>query len=299
MKVLVIGGSYFLGRVFVMQAYKNHRITLINRGKYSMQEYGVKEYHLDRNDIKKLQELPKEEYDVVIDFCAYSPGEIRRFIENYPGKFSKYVFISTADVYARNVGYVKDESTPISQIHYGGETGEYIFSKICLEKELKEVATERGIDYTILRPTMIYGPFNYAPRESVYIEMIIKGKVIKYPYSKGAFQPVYVKDVANAILAVCETVKTSKEYNVCPIQSIGYKEFIKVLQKVADREVKAVPIPLDKALSTDVFLPFPVTDEETELYNGNKIVEETGLTYTNLEEGMQKTYNAFKNVYEG
>ena len=43
MKILVIGGSYFYGRVFVMEAAKEHRLTLLNRGTYSMQEFGVEE----------------------------------------------------------------------------------------------------------------------------------------------------------------------------------------------------------------------------------------------------------------
>ena len=40
MKLLVIGGSYFYGRVFVMEAAKEHDITVWNRGTYSMKEFG-------------------------------------------------------------------------------------------------------------------------------------------------------------------------------------------------------------------------------------------------------------------
>ena len=38
MNLLVIGGSYFYGRVFVMEAVKEHTVTVLNRGTYSMQE---------------------------------------------------------------------------------------------------------------------------------------------------------------------------------------------------------------------------------------------------------------------
>ena len=50
MKILVIGGSYFLGRVFVMQAAGVHEITLVNRGTYSMEEWGVRQIKGDRRD---------------------------------------------------------------------------------------------------------------------------------------------------------------------------------------------------------------------------------------------------------
>ena len=41
MNLLVIGGSYFYGRVFVMEAVKEHTVTVLNRGTYSMKEFGV------------------------------------------------------------------------------------------------------------------------------------------------------------------------------------------------------------------------------------------------------------------
>ena len=40
MNLLVIGGSYFYGRVLVMEAVKEHTVTVLNRGTYSMQEFG-------------------------------------------------------------------------------------------------------------------------------------------------------------------------------------------------------------------------------------------------------------------
>ena len=40
MKILVIGGSYFYGRVFVMLTAPQHEITVVNRGTYSMADRG-------------------------------------------------------------------------------------------------------------------------------------------------------------------------------------------------------------------------------------------------------------------
>lgn len=298
MKILVIGGSYFLGRVFTMLASKEHELTLINRGNISMERYKVKEYQLDRRDIAKLRALPAESYDVIVDFCAYEPGDIRTIAENLPG-FSKlvkkYIFISTVDVYERNVGYIKGEETPLSSIRYGGPVGDYIYGKICLEKELKEVCNKMGVDYTIIRPSIIYGPNNYAPKESVYIKQIARGEKVYYPKGAlGRFQLVYVKDVVAAILLACK--KTSSwEYNVCPNEIIGYLEFMQVLQKVSDLPVKLTPITIEEAMAQNVHLPFPVMEEETELYSGERIQKELNFTYTPLEVGMEKTFFAFRN----
>lgn len=47
--ILILGGSYFVGRVFtIMAASAGHALTLINRGRFSMERYGTKEeLHFD------------------------------------------------------------------------------------------------------------------------------------------------------------------------------------------------------------------------------------------------------------
>lgn len=56
MKILVIGGTYFLGRVFtIVAARENHELFLINRGTYTMNMPSVTEYHLDRHDMDSLK----------------------------------------------------------------------------------------------------------------------------------------------------------------------------------------------------------------------------------------------------
>lgn len=301
MKILVIGGSYFLGRVFTMIASKEHELTLVNRGNIPMDRYKVKEYNLDRKNVEQLQKFPNGIYDVVVDFCAYDPGDIRRIIENmpiFPGLIKKYIFISTVDVYERNVGYIKDENTQLSTKRYSGEIGDYIYGKVCLEKELVEVCDKIGIDYAIIRPSIIYGPNNYAQRESVFIKMVSNGIPIRYPKdAKAKFQMVYVKDVVEVILKACKRT-ASREYNVCSNQVIGYEEFMQVLSKVSEVPVQLEPISMEEALKEAVegkiHLPFPVTENENEIYDGSKAERELGIKYTSLIDGMKKTYNCFK-----
>lgn len=295
MKILVIGGSYFLGRAFTMLASKEHELTLINRGTFSMQHYGVKEYKLDRRDVTALRMLPYENYDVVVDFCGYNPGDIEIILRSFLGLMKKYVFISTVDVYERNVGYIKDENTPLSKMRYAGEKGNYIYGKICLEKELKEICDWIGLEYTIIRPTIIYGPNNYArDREYAFIEKIVKGETIEYPVdAEGKFQMVYVKDVAEAVIAACKR-GINKEYNICPNEYINYEEYVKMLQKVSDIPVALEAIPMQLAITKNELVPFPLTKEENELYSGQKSMDELGINYTSLEEGMRKTFHATK-----
>ena len=67
MNLLVIGGSYFYGRVFVMEALKEHTVTVLNRGTYSMRAFGADEITGDRHDAEVLAQCTKK-YDAVVDF---------------------------------------------------------------------------------------------------------------------------------------------------------------------------------------------------------------------------------------
>ncbi len=299
MKILVIGGSYFLGGAFTLIASKEHELTLINRGTFSMKRYGVTEFQVDRKDASALQSIPAQYYDAIVDFCAYDQGDIKLILENMKGLpklTNKYVFISTVDVYERQVGYIKDENTPISKTRYSGEKGEYIYKKICLEKELVEICNKKGIDYTIIRPSIIYGPNDYTKRLENFIKMVLYGITIKYPEdAKAKFQMVYVKDVAQATLLACGKTP-SHAYNICS-EAINYANIMNTLTEIAEIPVTLEPISVQQALNEakekKVYLPFPVTQEENELYVGTRAEKELGIRYTSLLEGMKKTYNCF------
>ena len=299
MKILVIGGTYFLGRVFTIMASREHELTLIHRGRYSMDRYPVREYHFDRKNPQGWQQLPKEDYDVVVDFCAYDPKDIQIMIENYLGNIKKYIFISTCDVYQRQTKQIKDELHPLEVHHYSGEVGDYIANKILLEKELMTLSKQHSFEYTILRPGMIYGPYNYAPRETTWIERIVNHlPLVKLTDNTGEFQMVYVKDVVNAILACLNHPTNGKIYNIVGKEILNYERLLVYFEKISDEKISYVVMNSREALAKQLPLPFPIYDHETELYNGQKICDELNLTYTSLEDGLKITYEAFVPVFK-
>ncbi len=91
-RILVIGGSYFAGRVFTMVAADRCELTLLNRGRYSMSRYpGVQEVRCDRHDTAALSALPPADYDAVVDFCAYAPGDVETLCGALKSTFKKYI----------------------------------------------------------------------------------------------------------------------------------------------------------------------------------------------------------------
>ena len=299
--ILVLGGSYFAGRIFTIMATRaGHALTLLNRGRFSMERYGTKqELHLDRHDVEALQRIPVQHYDAVVDFCGYEPGEVRLIMEHLPGTIGHYLFLSTADVYDRSIAGEKEETTPLMKQKWDGAGGAYMFRKALLDQETREVCGEHGIPYTVFRPAFLYGPYNYAPRESYYVKKIVQGEPIPVPRdADGTFQFVYVKDVAVALLRSLELEAARNQvFNLSAPEVLTYATFMDTLRAVSDRPYDTYPVRVQTVLDQNLPLPFPLKREESERFSGRKAERVLGLKYTPFEQGLLKTYQGFCTLY--
>lgn len=299
-KILVIGGSYFTGRIFVFSvtAMPNVELYVLNRGKYRLNRPGVTEIICNRHDTAAMSRLLKDKtFDAVIDFCAYEPGDIKSVIESLCGNIRQYIYISTASVYRPSCSFPKTEESALVTEGGTDAASQYIWKKLLLEEELRQSCTGGSTVYTILRPAFIYGPFNYAPREAYYFERIIKGIPIHVPTdSISLFQFVYVEDVAKAI-RLC--IGNEKAYdNICNLSApelVCYQSYMETLKDIADREFQTVSIPTSEVYLRKIPLPFPL--DRHELFSGEKAARQLGLQYTPFGAGMQETYNASKNIW--
>ena len=300
MKILVIGGSYFFGRVYTMLAAGKNEVTVLNRGTWSMAEFGAECLSADRRDDEALTVLEGRRFDAVADFCAYRQGDVERILTHLTAAPDQYILISTADVYRKWTGKPLAEDAPLEERRFGGETGEYIWQKILLEKELEVCCAAAGTAPTRIRPAILYGPFNYAPRESEYVRLACAGQEILCPVgAAGRFQPVYVKDAAAMTLALTGRREAyGQAYNLAG-EAVDYEAFLEAFRRAAGERVRLRRVPAGEAAADPTaFLPFPLTVEETEYYDGSRILRETGLSRTPLEAGLKKTWNAFRRIYE-
>ena len=290
MKILVIGGTYFLGRKFVDMAKTRHEITLINRGTnpYEDTSADVTSYCLDRRDADALSKFPYAKYDAIVDFCAYAPGDIKLIFDNLNAGFSHYIFISTVDVYKRGTGEVLTEDSPTEDRYFGGAAGDYIAGKILLEKELLQCASlpmvSSEVSTTIIRPAFIYGPGNYSPREGIYMNWIDDaGMILHLSDATGRFQLVNVFDVARGILACCE----------CSFKNIDCGKYEKTDATGCEKKMKTADSGCEINIKTDD------SDDGKHMYTESKhgeysihecfnLVPPEILTYDNFADALKR-----------
>ena len=295
MKILVIGGSYFFGRWFVQLAHKDHEITVINRGSIKIGLDGIRELACDRHDEDGLKALglSGEGYDTVVDFCAYEKGDIEgilRFLDT--GRLSEYIFISTVDVYRNTGDGVIDEESPLADAFKEGPEGEYIAGKVSLEHELHEAAKRYMIKGISVRPAVLYGPLNYAPRESLYFEWIDRAGQILHPLgADGYWQMIYVRDAAMALKNLCELTpdETEEAYNFCSGERITYDIFEEALSSLGTAFEK-VDVSVRDVYEKNIPLPFPLRAEESAYYSSERFMGLLPKT-TPLSEGLKRSRN--------
>lgn len=302
MKILVIGGTYFLGKAFLETCLeKGREALLVNRGNRKLEglpEDRIKTFLMDRHDGEKLKELSDElkdqKIDAVVDFCAYEKGDVKSIIDILPESVQQYLFVSTCDVYRRGTGKVLDEGAELEERLFAGQEGAYINGKVILEDELQKACMQKGLHFTSIRPVIIYGPGNYAPRESIFFHWITQAGQILFPEdADGTFQMVYVKDVAKVIDAVLLREDCfDRAINVCGEAIITYQGFSDALEKACERDIERVSLSVDEVIERGIPLPFPLLAEESEQYAG-EFVKKLGIQYTDLCQGLKETFKEF------
>ncbi len=298
--VIVIGGSYFVGRVFVEALAPNPdcRIVVVNRGNRPLGLEGVEEIVCDRNNTAHLREsLPSLPWDAVVDFCGYTPKDVRNVVLALPrGSVGHYIFISTTSVYAPTRTLpIRENGLKLAgpQPELGPAAG-YGFQKWLAEQTVSTHARQIGFPSTCLRPSIIYGQYNYAPRESYFFDLIDQNQIIILPDNALAlFQFVSVWDVAEIITRSVGNPETfGKAFNLSAEELISYKRLVEVLEAITERPIQTRTMPVSEIDAKRIPLPFPLDSHL--IYSGDLVRQTLGCQYTSFTAGMQKTYGWYR-----
>ncbi|KPL15596.1 MAG: NAD-dependent dehydratase [Bacteroides sp. SM23_62] len=155
MKVLFIGGTGNISSACSRQAVGSGiELFHMNRGKVKADiPAEVRTIIADIRDKKKVQAaLGDLNFDVVVNFIAYTPEDVKQDIEIFSGRTRQYIFISSASVYQKVGGHpVITESTPLYNPYW-----DYSRDKIACEDILNDEYRKNSFPMTIVRPSLTY-----------------------------------------------------------------------------------------------------------------------------------------------
>lgn len=249
MKLLILGGTIFLGRHLIEAALdRGHEVTIFNRGLHGKDLYpDVEKLRGQREG--ELTALQGRQWDAVIDTNGYVPSIVRNSARFLANATTHYTFISSISVYAEFSHPGMDETAPVGTITaeqikeaeqvippqqgtparaYGPSYGPL---KALCEQVVEETMPGRVL---VIRPGVIVGPYDYSDRFTYWPYRLAQGGEVLAPGRPGSqVQIIDVRDLSEWIIRMIETHQTGTYNTVGPEQPITMQEMLETCQRVS------------------------------------------------------------------
>ncbi len=207
MKLLVLGGTRFVGRHAVQEAIgRGHDVTLFNRGVTAPDLFSGKATQVLGDRDQSLQSLESGTWDAVLDFCGYRPAQLRASCQFLKSRVGRYAFISTLSVYKATDQAVTEE-TPVLQMPAGRHESEELDNdiygplKALAEGEVRNAFSSSSL---VLRIGLQVGPYDQADRFGSWLERIATRNAVLTPDDAGSWQLIDARDTARFLIDAIE-----------------------------------------------------------------------------------------------
>ncbi len=208
MRILVLGGTVFLGRHVVEAALAGgHEVTLFNRGRHNPHLFPeVEKLRGDRDG--GLSPLEGRRWDSVVDTSGYVPRIVGASADLLADACEHYTFISSVSVYAEPIRPGTGETAPVMTLADESEDVErnYGALKALCEEAVEKVFPGRALN---VRAGLIVGPYDPTNRFTYWVARLARGGDVLAPGPRD--QPVQLvdaRDLAEWVVGAAERRST-------------------------------------------------------------------------------------------
>jgi 2'-hydroxyisoflavone reductase len=254
MKLLILGGTVFLGRHIVEYALeRGHEVTIFTRGQRNPDLFPEIERVRGNRD-GDLALLDGGRWDAVIDTSGYFPRVVRASAEFLADKADRYIFISTISVFSDYSQPGMAEDGPIGTIEdptVEEITGEsYGPLKALCERAVAAAFPGRAL---IIRPGLIVGPHDQSDRFTYWPGRLARGGEVLVPRTLDReIQIVDVRDLAGWTVRMAEAGATGVFNATGPDRSLTMRELFDAGRAVARSDATPVEVAEDFLLERNV-----------------------------------------------
>ncbi len=235
MNVLLIGGTGVLSTAVAKEAVKNGiKVSMINRGRRPLPD-GVELLKSDKDDFDKIKRLIGERtFDAVIDFLCFTDTQITKSFNFYKHYTQQYFFISSCAVYDTRIDGEKTEDSPKEL-----PVWKYSIDKWASEEHLYKMASDAGVNYTVVRPGVTYDdtriPYGIMPPYGYHWTLVERIKhekpVIRWNMGENRSSMMRVEDFAVGVVGLIGNSRAYNEaFNICGDEAPTYNEVIAIIE---------------------------------------------------------------------
>ncbi len=303
MRLLVLGGTKFLGRAAVESALeRGHEVTLFNRGETNSELFpDVEKLRGDRT--RDLDVLRGRDWDAVLDTAGYIPAVVRASAEALADATPYYLFVSSVSAYA-DQGRRNDETSPLAELgddpddRLTEDFSNYGALKALCEQAVQNVYGERS---AVVRPGLIVGAHDPTGRFTYWPHRVARGGEVLAPAPPDRqVQFVDVRDLGDWMVELLER-RTSGAYNATR-PGLGFEELLETCREVTGSDATFTWVPdtllADHGVGEWVELPLWLHDPDSAgmLDADVSRAVEAGLTFRPLTDTVRETLELAETV---
>lgn len=296
MKLLVIGGTHFVGRAVVEDAVaRGHDVTVFHRGAEEPEGFpDVEHLHGDRDG--GLDVLRGREWDAALDTCGYVPRVVRDSAQLLADAVGTYAFVSSLSVLPDDAPAGSNEDTPVHQPPFPDteEITNESYGPLKVVCELEAQATFPG-RCLIIRPGYIVGPNDPSDRFTYWVRRARTGGEMLAPGpDDGPLQVVDVRDLGAFTLDHLEKATADVFGVVGPAEPLTWGAFLPLVCEEAGAGTSLTWVDrsfLESQLGDDLDEAFPQRDYPSQglhQYDARRAIA-AGLTHRPLQETIADT----------
>ena len=283
MRILVLGGTAFVGRAIVEQALsRGDEVTLFSRGRSGLELFPEAARLTGNRDTGDYTALTGTSWDAVIDVSGYVPRHVQQ--ASAAVRAGRYLFISTGSVYdlKQAPDVITEDAPRLSPERdtevIDGET--YGPLKVACEDD---VLSLHGSAATIVRPGIVAGPYDPTDRFTYWVRRAARGG--RLALAGRPDQPVQVvdsRDLAHLVVQLLHDDRAGLFNAVGPAEPVTLQGLVQACARAAGSSIKIVPV--DTAL-VDPPLPLVLADPSADVAfrRSATAARAVGLSATPLE----------------
>ncbi|MHB1210475.1 MAG: NAD-dependent epimerase/dehydratase family protein [Acidimicrobiales bacterium] len=296
MRILIIGGTSFVGRATVLAAVSHgHEVTVVNRG-VTPNDLPASVTRLIGDRQKNLSVLEGLHFDATVDAIAYRPSDVDVLLAALGKRGGHHLQISSISAYqdTKIAGATEDQlelradpidlDTPITGSSYG---------------PLKAASERRALEcfdapVTIVRPTYVLGGHDATLRFPYWVARLVRGGNVAVPGPSDArMQWIDARDLGMFVVTLLENSTTGAFHALGPTPAPHYGEFVEqVAARVAPAGTRLVAVKPETIVERGLGTYFPLwsgIEPELMMALDNRLALGAGLKLRSLEETVDDT----------
>jgi 2'-hydroxyisoflavone reductase len=249
-KVLVIGGTLFIGRALVAELLKaGHEVTVLHRKPEHDLGKRVGGIQADRNDPEAMRcALAGRSFDVVFDNVydwerGTTAAQVEATARACGNHLERYVFMSSVAAYGDGLNHHEGDALAPDD-----HPDPYVRNKAMSERSLFRMHQRNGFPVATIRPPFIYGPGNPFYREAFFWDRMREGRPIVLPGDgRRLMQFVFIKDLVAACMRVMdEPNAVGHAFNIANSRAITQAEAVVAFAEAAGKKPPIVRVPRER-----------------------------------------------------